>query len=66
VNKAAGATDESTRADAFGKLQEVVMRDAPMVALYFTPARTGVRTNVQNFHTVKTAWWRLEDVWLKS
>jgi peptide/nickel transport system substrate-binding protein len=66
VNKAAGATDEATRADAFGKLQEVVMRDAPLVALYFTPARTGVRTNVQNFHTVKTAWWRLEDVWLKS
>ena len=66
VNKAGSATDDSTRADAFGKLQEVVMRDAPMVALYFTPARTGVRTNVQNFHTVKTAWWRLEDVWLKN
>ena len=66
VNKAAGATDESTRADAFGKLQQVVMRDAPVVALYFTPARTGIRTNVQNFHTVKTAWWRLEDVWLKT
>ena len=66
VNKAAGATDESTRADAFGKLQQVVMRDAPIVALYFTPARTGIRTKVQNFHTVKTAWWRLEDVWLKT
>src|SRR5262245_5635728 len=66
VRKAASATDDQTRADAFGKLQEVVMRDAPLVALYFTPARTGLRTNVQNFHTVKTAWWRLEDVWLKS
>ena len=66
VNKAGSATDDSTRADAFGKLQEVVMRDAPMVALYFTPARTGIRTNVQDFHTVKTAWWRLEDVWLKN
>jgi peptide/nickel transport system substrate-binding protein len=66
VNQAAGATDEATRKDAFGKLQAQVMRDAPLVALYFTPARTGLRTNVQNFHTVKTAWWRLEDVWLKS
>ena len=66
VNKAASATDDKTRADAFGKLQQVVMEDAPLVALYFTPARTGLRTNVQDFHTVKTAWWRLEDVWLKS
>lgn len=66
VNKAATATDDATRANAFGKLQEVVMHDAPMVALYFTPARTGVRTNVQNFHTAKTAWWRLENVWLKT
>jgi peptide/nickel transport system substrate-binding protein len=64
VLKAARATDESTRGSAFGELQQVVMRDAPMVALYFTPARTGVRSNVHDFHTVKTAWWRLENVWL--
>jgi peptide/nickel transport system substrate-binding protein len=64
VEQAARATDESTRGRAFGDLQEVVMRDAPMVALYFTPARTGVRGNVHDFRTVKTAWWRLEDVWL--
>ena len=66
VNQAASATSESTRAKAFGELQALVMHDAPMVALYFTPARTGIRSNVQDFHTVKTAWWRLEDVWLKS
>lgn len=64
VNDAASATDEDARGEAFGKLQEVVMRDAPMVALYFTKARTGLRTDVQDFKTVKTAWWRLEDVWL--
>jgi peptide/nickel transport system substrate-binding protein len=64
VNKAASATDETARGDAFGKLQEVVMRDAPMVALFFTPARTGLRSDVKDFKTVKTAWWRLEDVWL--
>lgn len=64
VNDAAAATDEDARAEAFGQLQEVVMRDAPMVALYFTKARTGLRTDVKDFKTVKTAWWRLEDVWL--
>jgi hypothetical protein len=42
------------------------MRVAPMVALYFSPARTGLRSDVQDFQTVKTAWWRLEDVWLKQ
>jgi peptide/nickel transport system substrate-binding protein len=64
VNAASAATDETARGDAFGKLQELVMRDAPMVALYFTPARTGLRPDVKGFKTVKTAWWRLEDVWL--
>ena len=62
VKQAAEATDEEVRAKAFGDLQQLVMDDAPMVALYFTPARTGLRTNVHDFHTVKTAWWRLEDV----
>jgi peptide/nickel transport system substrate-binding protein len=64
VNRASSATDETARGNAFGKLQEVVMRDAPMVALFFTPARTGLRSDVKDFKTVKTAWWRLEDVWL--
>jgi len=62
VKQAAEATDEEVRAKAFGDLQQLVMNDAPLVALYFTPATTGIRTNVHDFHTVKTAWWRLEDV----
>jgi peptide/nickel transport system substrate-binding protein len=66
VNQAANTTEESVREQAFGDLQELVMRDAPMVALFFTPARTGLRTNVKDFKTVKTAWWRLEDVSLES
>ena len=66
IHQAAASTNERTRARLFGQLQQLVMRDAPLVALYFSPARTGLRSNVQNFHTVKTGWWRLEDVWLKS
>lgn len=62
VKQAAEATDDTVRGKAFGDLQQLVMDDAPMVALYFTPARTGLRTNVHDFHTVKTAWWRIEDV----
>ncbi|MDQ3890085.1 MAG: ABC transporter substrate-binding protein [Actinomycetota bacterium] len=66
IATAAAATDEGTREQAFGDLQQRVMDDAPMVALFFTPARTGLRKGVHDFQTVKTAWWRLEDVWLES
>lgn len=62
ISDAARSTDEDQRARLFGDLQQLVMEDAPLVALYFGPARTGVRTNVKDFRTVKTAWWRLEDV----
>ena len=64
IAAAAGATSDSVREQAFGDLQQLVMDDAVEVALYFTPARTGLHTYVKDFHTVKTAWWRLEDVWL--
>jgi hypothetical protein len=40
------------------------MDDAVLVALFFTPARTALHDYVRDFKTVKTAWWRLEDVWL--
>jgi peptide/nickel transport system substrate-binding protein len=63
VNEA-GRGDDSTREQAFGDLQQLVMDDAVLVALFFTPARTALRSHVKDFKTVKTAWWRLEDVWL--
>ncbi|HEY7195611.1 MAG TPA: ABC transporter substrate-binding protein [Gaiellaceae bacterium] len=66
VAKAANTQEESVREQAFGELQQLVMNDAPMVALFFTPARTGIRTNVKGFRTVKTAWWPLEDVSLEQ
>jgi peptide/nickel transport system substrate-binding protein len=64
IASAAKSTEEGPREQAFGDLQQRVMDDAPMVALFFTPARTGLRMDVRDFKTVKTAWWRLEDVWL--
>lgn len=64
IAQAGNTQEESVREKAFGELQQLVMNDAPMVALFFTPARTGVRSNVKDFKTVKTAWWPLENVWL--
>ena len=62
----AGRSDDATREQLFGELQQLVMDDAVLVALFFTPARAALRSNVKDFKTVKTAWWRLEDVWLDS
>ena len=63
VNEA-GRGDDAAREQAFGELQQLVMDDAVLVALFFTPARAALQTYVRDFKTVKTAWWRLEDVWL--
>jgi peptide/nickel transport system substrate-binding protein len=65
VNEA-GRGDDAAREEAFGDLQQLVMDDAVLVALFFTPARTALRSHVRDFKTVKTAWWRLEDVWLDA
>jgi peptide/nickel transport system substrate-binding protein len=62
----AGRSDDATREQLFGELQQLVMDDAVLVALFFTPARAALRSNVRDFKTVKTAWWRLEDVWLET
>lgn len=62
----AGRSDDATREQLFGELQQLVMDDAVEVALFFTPARAALRSHVRGFKTVKTAWWRLEDVWLDT
>jgi peptide/nickel transport system substrate-binding protein len=60
----AGRSDDAAREQLLGDLQQLVMDDAVPVALFFTPARAALRSHVKDFKTVKTAWWRLEDVWL--
>lgn len=62
----AGRSDDATREQLFGELQQLVMDDAVLVALFFTPARAALRSHVRDFKTVKTAWWRLENVWLDA
>jgi peptide/nickel transport system substrate-binding protein len=62
--KEAGRSDDAAREQLYGELQQLVMDDAVLVALFFTPARTALHDYVRDFKTVKTAWWRLEDVWL--
>ncbi|MGH2723679.1 MAG: ABC transporter substrate-binding protein [Actinomycetota bacterium] len=64
VNAAASTLDENERAELYKELQEVVVEEAPTVALTFTPARNAIRDYVEGFHNLATGWWWLEDVWL--
>ena len=45
-------------------LQQQTMDEAPIVPIDFTPGRTGLRSNVMNFHTNIASWWFLDQVWL--
>src|SRR5207237_116779 len=65
IHEAARSHSEPQRAKLFGELQQLVMDDAYGVALFFSPARTGLRSNVHNFKTRRTGWWALEEVWLQ-
>ena len=66
VHEAARSGSNTERAELFGELQQLVMDDAYGVSLFFSPARTGLRSNVQNFHTYRTGWWALEETWLSQ
>jgi ABC-type transport system substrate-binding protein len=65
VTLANRTTNEATRGALWKKIQAESMQDAPWVPLYFVPARTALRSNVQDFKTLESAWWDLGDVWLK-
>ena len=58
-------TDEAERKKIYNELQRVAMEDAPQVALIFSPTMTAVSDKLQNFQTLTSGWWRLEDVCFK-
>jgi peptide/nickel transport system substrate-binding protein len=66
IRRAAASSDEKVRARLFGQLQQLVMNDAYGVSLFFSPARTGLTKRVSNFRTLRTGWWRLEEVSLEK
>jgi peptide/nickel transport system substrate-binding protein len=57
--------NEKARAALWVKIQRQTMQDAPWAPLYFVPARTAVRDDVQGFKTLESAWWDLAGTWLK-
>lgn len=58
-----GTTNEAKRKRVFGRIQRLTLADAPWVPLFFVPARTGLSSKVQNFHTLESGWWNLWEVW---
>jgi len=65
VQLANRTTDQAARGALWVKIQRQSMQDAPWAPMYFVPARTAVRDNVQGFKTLESAWWDLADTWLK-
>jgi len=61
--QANSTTDEAKRKKLFGQMQRLTLADAPWVPLFFVPARTGLSSKVQNFHTLESGWWNLWEVW---
>jgi peptide/nickel transport system substrate-binding protein len=59
VNKANHAVGDTKRAALWRRVQRLSMQDAPWVPLFFVPAVTAVRDNVQNFRTLQSGWWDL-------
>lgn len=58
-------TNDDERRAIYHELQRLAMDDAPQVALIFSPTMTAVSDKVQNFRTLSSGWWRLEEVCLK-
>lgn len=59
VAKANRTVAEPKRAALWRKVQRLSMQDAPWVPLFFVPATTAVRDDVQNFKTLQSGWWDL-------
>ena len=56
-------TNEAKRRHLFSQIQHLTLADAPWVPLFFVPARTGLSSKVQNFHTLESGWWNLWEAW---
>ena len=55
--------DPAKRAAEYLQLQQLVHQDAPMLFLFWQPARTALRTNVHDFQVLPTGNYRLWEVW---
>jgi peptide/nickel transport system substrate-binding protein len=59
VQQANRATNDAKRAALWKTVQATSMNDAPWVPLFFVPARTAVRSDVNGFQTLQSGWWTL-------
>ncbi len=66
VTRAASSLDEAERQRLFTELQRIGLRDLPFLPVAFVRSVTAVRDDVENFHTLLTGWWRLEQVWKRG
>lgn len=63
AHKGLSELDPDKRAAMYKHLQQLVFADAPYIWLYWTPAVTALRNNVQGFRVLPTGNYWLENVW---
>jgi peptide/nickel transport system substrate-binding protein len=63
ISQSNSETDPTKRAAEYLQIQQLVHNDAPMLFLFWQPARTAVRTNVHGFLVQPTGNYRLWEVW---
>ena len=64
IDEVTSTLDEKTRKKLFGQIQRETLAAVPWIPLFFQPNVVGLRSNVQNFHTLYTGYWALQDTWL--
>ncbi len=63
VTQSNAEVDPTKRAAEYLQLQQLVHQDAPMLFLFWQPARTAIRSNVHSFQVLPTGNYRLWEVW---
>jgi peptide/nickel transport system substrate-binding protein len=64
TKEATSTLDEGKREELFHQLQDVTIKNPPVIPLVYTPNRAGVRTNVHGFNYIMAgSYWRLDGVW---
>jgi peptide/nickel transport system substrate-binding protein len=64
--KARQTSDKAQRAQYYAQIQKTVYWDGYSVPFNYTPALTGYQDFVENFKTLTTGWWWLDQVWLNK
>jgi len=66
MTQAMATLDEAKRQSLWSQVQKMMLHDAPWVPIVYASVTPAVRSNVNGFRFLPTAWWRLEYLFLSQ